>query len=161
MAPSSLVSKNSPPTTPTNHSHDSHMQHKKKKKPQKHQNQHNQEQSHPKWNSQKHQHLYSSKLRQALTTLNLTGNLHRKQVREAADKVLAVTAKGRTRWSRTILTNRLKLKFRKKHNRERVVSSSTGSNRSKKQTRFSMLRFKTVQTFQRKVKVLGRLVPNQ
>ncbi|KAE9599216.1 hypothetical protein Lal_00044106 [Lupinus albus] len=134
MAPS-LVSKNSPQTSVTDQSHDSYMQNKKKKKPPKHRNQQNQE-----WNSQKQQQLYSSKLRQALTRVNLTGG---KEVREAADRVLAVTAKGRTRWSRDILANRVKLKFRKK------------------QTRFSVLRLKgkTVPCFQRKVKVLGRLVP--
>ncbi|OIV91785.1 hypothetical protein TanjilG_14364 [Lupinus angustifolius] len=136
--------------------------HTKKKKLLKHhnQNQHHQH-NHVKWKSHKHQQIYSSKLRQALTTLNLAGNRNGKELKEAADRLLAVTAKGRTRWSRAILTNRLKLKFRKQHKRKRVVYSSTGSDRFKKKTRFSVfgLKGKTVPGFQRKVKVLGRLVP--
>ncbi|CAL0300975.1 unnamed protein product [Lupinus luteus] len=145
----------------TDSSRDSHMHHVKKKKLQKHQNQQPREPSHAKWKSQKQQQIYSSKLRQALTRLNLAGNHRGKEVREAADRVLAVTANGKSRWSRAILKNRLKLKFRKQHKRKRVVSSSTLSNRSKKQTRFSVLRLrgKTVPAFQNKVKVLARLVP--
>ncbi|CAL0309237.1 unnamed protein product [Lupinus luteus] len=112
-------------------------------------------------NQHNHQLIYSSKLRQAFTTLNLARNRNGKQLREAADRLLAVTAKGRTRWSRAILTNRLKLKFRKQHKRKRVVYSSTESERFKKQTRFNVLglKGKTVPDFERKVKVLGRLVP--
>ncbi|KAE9591627.1 hypothetical protein Lal_00038952 [Lupinus albus] len=155
---SSLIPPNpNPPTTDLSRDH-----RRKKKNLQKHhnQNQHHQH-GHVKWKSQKQQQIYSSKLRQALTRVNLTGNRNGKEVREAADRVLAVTAKGRTRWSRAILKNRLKLKFRKQHKRKRVVSSSTGSDRFKKQTRFSVfgLKGKTVPAFQRKVKVLGRLVP--
>ncbi|KAE9594891.1 hypothetical protein Lal_00013321 [Lupinus albus] len=151
---SSLISTN--PTTTTDRSRDSHV---KKMKHQKHHNhQQPRQPSHAKWKSHKQQRLYSSKLRQALTRLNLAGNHRGKEVREAADRVLAVTANGKSRWSRAILKNRLKLKFRKQHKRKRVVSSSTGS---KKQTRFSVLRLKgkRVPGFQSKVKVLGRLVP--
>ncbi|OIV95942.1 hypothetical protein TanjilG_27046 [Lupinus angustifolius] len=146
----------------TDPSRDSHMHHVKKKKLQKHHNHQPQQPTHAKWKSQKQQQLYSSKLRQALTRLNLAGNHRGKQVREAADTVLAVTANGKSRWSRAILKNRLKLKFRKQHKRKRVViSSSTGSNRSRKQTRFSVVRLKgkTVPVFQSKVKILSRLVP--
>ncbi|KAK7246253.1 hypothetical protein RIF29_41115 [Crotalaria pallida] len=175
---SSLTSTNPPPPTTTNPSRDTHVQqqqhHKKKKKlnqkqhHQHHHQQQRQEPSHAKWKTQKQQQIYSSKLRQALTRVNLAGNRRGKEVREAADRVLAVTAKGRSRWSRAILmTSRLKInKFRKQqHKRRKITASSIGpgpaQTRLKKQSRFSVLRLKgkTVPAFQRKVKVLGRLVP--
>lgn len=163
---SSLISTNPPATTTPDRSRDSHL-HQKKKKKNQHKHLQNQQQkkqeepSHAKWKSQTQQQLYSSKLRQALSRVNLAGDRRGKAVRDAADRVLAVTAKGRTRWSRAILTNRLKLKFMKKHKRQRVAAPSTGPARSKKQTRFSVFRLKgkTVPAVQRKVRVLGRLVP--
>ncbi|KAL7178319.1 hypothetical protein ACSBR2_031468 [Camellia fascicularis] len=113
------------------------------------------------WKSEAQQQVYSSKLLQALRQVrhNSSPSAPRRgrAVREAADRVLAVTAKGRTRWSRAILTNRLKLKFMK-NKRQRVTV--TGPNRSKK-PRVSILRLKTknLPAVQRKARVLGRLVP--
>ncbi|KAJ7955255.1 Transcription factor protein [Quillaja saponaria] len=126
-----------------------------------------QDQNHTKWKSQAQQQIYSSKLIQALNQVSLRPSStlasneaprRGKAVRDAADRVLAVAAKGRTRWSRAILTNRLKLKFRK-HKRQRVTAV-TGSTRSKK-PRLSVFRLKgkSLPAVQRKVKVLGRLVP--
>ncbi|KAE8706178.1 bHLH148 protein [Hibiscus syriacus] len=125
--------------------------------------------SHALWKSEKQQQVYSSKLVQALSQLSLdsppsSAPRGGRAVREAADKALAVAAKGRTRWSRAILTSRLKLKFRKrKRQRGRPaasVAAVTRSRRSKK-PRFSVSRLKarSLPTVQRKVKVLGRLVP--
>lgn len=128
------------------------LKRRKKKKPQ-------QEDHHPKWKSQAQQQIYSSKLRQALTRVNLGSAPRRgKAVRQAADRVLATTAKGKTRWSRAILTNRLKLKFTK-HKRQRITIT-TPSNRSKK-PRITVYRLKGKNTsgVQRKVRFLGRLVP--
>ncbi|KAK6160963.1 hypothetical protein DH2020_004344 [Rehmannia glutinosa] len=70
------------------------------------------------WKSDAQQQIYSSKLLQALqqVRLNSTSSGAPKRVHEAAYRVLAATAKGRSRWSRAILTNRLKLKFMKKNN---------------------------------------------
>ncbi|KAA8527355.1 hypothetical protein F0562_034930 [Nyssa sinensis] len=113
------------------------------------------------WKSEVQQQVYSSKLLQALRGVRLSSSpsapRRGRSVREAADRVLAVTAKGRTRWSRAILTNRLKLKFMK-NKRQRVTV--TGSTRSKK-PRLSILRLKSknLPAVQRKVRVLGRLVP--
>ncbi|GAU45048.1 hypothetical protein TSUD_198360 [Trifolium subterraneum] len=113
-----------------------------------------------KWKSQAQQQNYSNKLRQALTRVNNTSTTQPrgKAVREAADKALAMTAKGRTRWSRAILTTRLKLKFRKKKQKQRLTASPL--NRSKK-SRINVLRLKgkVVPSVQRKVKFLGGLVP--
>ncbi|XP_044485101.1 transcription factor bHLH147-like [Mangifera indica] len=122
------------------------------------------------WKSEAQQQIYSSKLILALNQLTITNisstsaSGRGRAVREAANRALAVAAKGTTRWSRAILTNRLKLKFRKQKS-HRVLSPSsssvvaTGSSRSKK-TRFSVLKLKrSLPTVQRKVRVLGRLVP--
>ncbi|KAK8480063.1 hypothetical protein V6N13_091435 [Hibiscus sabdariffa] len=130
-------------------------------------NQTNQNQSHiTPWKSEAQHQIYSSKLLQALNQVSLdapSSSAPRggRAVREAADRVLAVAAKGRTRWSRAILMSRLKLKFRKqKRRRGSVVASITGGSRSKK-PRFSVsrLKAKSLPAVQRKVKVLGRLVP--
>ncbi|KAL8100439.1 transcription factor bHLH148-like [Apium graveolens] len=106
------------------------------------------------WKSQMQQQLYSSKLLQALQNIRPSSSTPGKTVREAADRVLAATAKGKTRWSRAILTNRLKLKFRKKARRQRVTGDS-------RLTKVSLLKLKskTLPAVQRKARVLGRLVP--
>lgn len=131
---------------------------KRKNKTQKH-HQQDQIQINPKWKSQAQQQIYSTKLRQAIARVNYSSTPRRgKAVREAADRALAVTARGRTRWSRAILMTRLKIKFRKKKpNRVTALPSS----RSKK-SRVNVFRLKgkvVVPSVQRKVRFLGGLVP--
>ncbi|VVA96723.1 unnamed protein product [Arabis nemorensis] len=130
------------------------------------------------WRSEKQQRIYSAKLIQALQQVRLSSSAvssspaaqkRGKAVREAADRALAVSARGRTIWSRAILANRIKLKFRK-HKRPRttaipaittvVSTGSSSSNRSKKR-RVSVVRLnkKSLPAINRKVRVLGRLVP--
>ncbi|KAL3505613.1 hypothetical protein ACH5RR_030995 [Cinchona calisaya] len=119
------------------------------------------------WKSDTQQQVYSSKLLQALRQVRISaggGGASPKRgraVREAADRVLAVSAKGRTRWSRAILTNRIKLKFMKKSSNKRQRVTVTGNNRFHKKPRLSILRLKTknLPAFQRKARALGRLVP--
>ncbi|KAI3469268.1 hypothetical protein Pfo_025931 [Paulownia fortunei] len=124
------------------------------------------------WKSDAQQQIYSSKLLHALQQVRLSSGSSGaqasapKRVHEAAYRVLAATAKGRSRWSRAILTNRLKLKFMKKNNiikRQRKVMSiiSTGNNRVQKKSKVSVLRLKSkcLPAFQRKASVLSRLVP--
>lgn len=116
------------------------------------------------WRTSDEQQNYSSKLIEALRQVRRNSSTEEttappptgRVVREAADRALAFAAKGRTRWSRAILTNRLKLKFKKK--KPRVVA---GICRSKKQEAMSMLKLKGKKqpALQRKVRVLGRLVP--
>ena len=140
---------------------------RKKKKKKEAREDGRQDQDHLKWKSQAQHQIYSSKLLRALSQVRISSpyspsapnEMPRRgqAVREAADTVLAMTAKGRSRWSRAILTNRLKLKFRK-HNRQKARVS--GSSRTKK-PRVSVLRLKGkgLPTVQRKVRLLGRLVP--
>lgn len=116
------------------------------------------------WKSEVQQQAYSSKLLQALRQVRLGSSpsapRRGRAVREAADRVLAATAKGRTRWSRAILTNRLKIKFMKRNSKRQRVAVAGGSNRQKK-PKVSILRLKTknLPAVQRKARVLGRLVP--
>ncbi|CAH8356655.1 unnamed protein product [Eruca vesicaria subsp. sativa] len=132
--------------------------------------------SHPRWRSEKQHRIYSAKLIQALKQVRLsssssvtsspTTHTRGKAVREAADRALAVSARGRTLWSRAILANRIKLKFRKhKRPRQTVIPAmttvvTTGTSRNKKR-RVSVVRLnkKSIPTVNRKVRVLGRLVP--
>lgn len=123
------------------------------------------------WKSETQQQIYSSKLLQALRQVRLNGGSSAaaagpSRVHEAANRVLAATAKGRTRWSRAILTNRLKLKFIKKNNivkrQSKVISViSTGSSRSQRKSKVRILRLKSksLPAVQRKARVLSRLVP--
>nr|KJB11796.1 hypothetical protein B456_002G0306002 [Gossypium raimondii]KJB11797.1 hypothetical protein B456_002G0306002 [Gossypium raimondii] len=120
----------------------------KKKKPMIKENQINQ--SHTRWKSETQQQIFSSKLVEALSHLSLengsTPSLSAprggRAVREATDKALAITAKGKTRWSRAILTGRLKLKFRKRGSAADVAAITGIAGRRNRE----------------KVKVLGRLV---
>ncbi|KAK2968750.1 hypothetical protein RJ640_020386 [Escallonia rubra] len=120
----------------------------------------------PRWKTESEQQIYSSKLVDALRrrrpaaaspeSFPVPVPVRGRAVRETADRVLAVAAKGRTRWSRAILTSRLRLRMNslssnhKKHRKVRV----TGDIRSRKPA----VR-KTLPPLQRKVRVLGRLVP--
>ncbi|KAK1387477.1 transcription factor bHLH148 [Heracleum sosnowskyi] len=122
----------------------------------------NQSESEIKWKSEVEQQLYSSKLLHALQNIQPGSSPDTrpgKIVREAADRVLAATAKGKTRWSRAILKNRLKLKFTKNSKRQRVAV--TASSRPSKKPNVSIVKIKSknLQAVQRKGRVLGRLVP--
>ncbi|OWM71092.1 hypothetical protein CDL15_Pgr011219 [Punica granatum] len=122
--------------------------------------------SYAKWKSESQQQIYSSKLVQALSQVRLGDTAappRGRAVREAADRALAYAAKGRTRWSRAILTNRIKLSRFRKQRRQRSASAMaalTGSSRSKKpRVSVHRLKGKSLPAVQKKVKVLGRLVP--
>ena len=126
-----------------------------------------------KWRSEKQQQIYTTKLARALTKLRIaqSSSSHPppphtgRAVREVADSALAVTARGKTRWSRAILSKAVKLKLRK-HKRRRISNSvtspaiTTGSLRSKTQTAtVTRVKAKGMPSVQRKVKALSRLVP--
>ncbi|KAE8706430.1 hypothetical protein F3Y22_tig00110393pilonHSYRG00153 [Hibiscus syriacus] len=103
------------------------------------------------WRTQREQHIYSSKLIQALRRSRLTSTSSStvQEVHDTADRVLAVLAKGTTRWSRAILTAR-KMSRQKK--------AKAAANTRLRKPAFNMEKRKTP-VIQRKLKVLGRLVP--
>ncbi|XP_047977482.1 transcription factor bHLH149-like [Salvia hispanica] len=102
------------------------------------------------WRTQAEQQIYSSKLIDALRHVRRGGH---GGVRDAADRVLAASARGRTRWSRAILTNRLSLRLaqiNRKH--KKAARPSAGKSRPRKPA-------KKLPPVESKVKVLSRLVP--
>ncbi|KAM7481807.1 hypothetical protein LguiB_006390 [Lonicera macranthoides] len=110
------------------------------------------------WKTESEQRTYSSKLIEALSqvrrnsTAPTTLRARVRAVRETSDRVLAVVAKGRTRWSRAILRSRLRLRI-----------NITKRRKAKKVNMIGRLRKsaakKTLPPMQRKAKVLRRLVP--
>lgn len=104
------------------------------------------------WKTASEQQIYSLKLIEALRQSRRSSYVPvaGTAIRETADRVLAVRARGKTRWSRAILTSRLS--HNKKH--KKVKAKVTGDTRSKKP-----VAKKRLPVLQRKVRVLGRLVP--
>ncbi|KAI3506017.1 hypothetical protein L1887_28370 [Cichorium endivia] len=120
------------------------------------------------WKSEGRREAYSLKLIEALRQVRLgsgtfshSAPLRGRAVRETADRVLAMAAKGRSRWSRAILEKKLKHKFMKSNLRQRGVIATAISNSRLKKTRLGSLRLKSrnLPAVQRKTLDLGRLVP--
>ncbi|XAR49707.1 hypothetical protein NMG60_11032984 [Bertholletia excelsa] len=150
------------PVTNSDRARESSRRKKKKKAHQASRDQVRSPSSSTQWKSEAQQEVYSSKLLNALRQVRLGSSpsapRRGRAVREAADRVLAVTAKGKTRWSRAILTSRLKLKFMK-NKRPRSTAVAGGGRRRKPRVSILRLKSKNLPAVQRKVKVLGRLVP--
>lgn len=124
------------------------------------------------WRTATELQKYSSKLLQALRHVRTTsapasskrGHL---VISEAADRSLAVTAKGRSRWSRALLKNRMKLKLLKAGKKPKVAAVSTSRRtRMPYSHRVSGVKGKNnnvaaaaAAAVQKKGLVLGKLVP--
>ncbi|XP_027349500.1 transcription factor bHLH149-like [Abrus precatorius] len=109
------------------------------------------------WTSQSQQLIYSSNLVRTLRRYRPppSNPIAGRQIRAAADRVLAATAKGRTRWSRAILASplcRWKLHLQSQH--KKVKKSANGL--TKKRTPVIQRRLPAVQ---KKARVLSRLIP--
>ena len=106
------------------------------------------------WTSHTQHRLYSSNLLLALRrNSNPTASL---QVRAAADRVLAATAKGRTRWSRAILANPFG-RWRKQRQRHHKKVKNCSANKCMKKTTPEIRR--RLPAVQKKARVLGKLIP--
>uniref|UniRef100_A0A1J3CDL0 BHLH domain-containing protein n=1 Tax=Noccaea caerulescens TaxID=107243 RepID=A0A1J3CDL0_NOCCA len=160
------------PTRTTSSGYDQSRRKRKKKQPPPPSSLATSQTSLQKWRSEKQQQIYSTNIVQALRDLRISADNNPSPrgggiaVRDAAYRSLAVTARGRTLWSRAILSKavKVKLKFRKQ-NRPRISNppsmvSITGNNRLKKK-RATVLRLKAkgLPAVQRKVKLLCRLIP--
>ncbi|GMG99784.1 hypothetical protein Nepgr_001624 [Nepenthes gracilis] len=115
------------------------------------------------WRSIAEQQTYSSKLVEALRHVRQTSaasnvSSRSRAIRETADKVLAISARGRTKWSRAILTNRLKLRLKnhKKANAKPRMASP-GNRRSNNPP--NGVQKKRLPALERRTRVLRRLVP--
>ena len=105
----------------------------------------------PSWTSLTEQRLYSSKLLHSLRrNSNPTAAL---EVRASADRVLAATAKGRTRWSRAILSNPI-CRWKQRHHKKVKKYSA---NKFMKKTTPEIRR--SLPAVQKKARVLGKLIP--
>ncbi|GLT96420.1 hypothetical protein SLE2022_140420 [Rubroshorea leprosula] len=105
------------------------------------------------WRTDKEQQIYSLKLFDALRGSRRSG----REVRVTADRVLAVSARGATRWSRAILTSQLGgCASLRNHKKAKVV---TGNGKLKKQPAGIKRENRRLPAVVRRVKVLGGLVP--
>ncbi|XVF05934.1 hypothetical protein REPUB_Repub06bG0004700 [Reevesia pubescens] len=107
------------------------------------------------WRTEREQQIYSSKLIEALRrSRRSSSSVAVKEVRDTAYKVLAVSAKGTTCWSRAILTTRLSSSAKmKKHKKAKVTA-----NRRLRKPEINREKRK-LPVVERKLKVLERLVP--
>ncbi|KAJ8572785.1 hypothetical protein K7X08_009296 [Anisodus acutangulus] len=111
------------------------------------------------WRTNTEQQIYSSKILEALRHVRRSNDspspvIAGRAVRETVDRVLAVTAKGRSRWSRAILTGRLSLRLSQINKKHKKAKLKNGNIKSKKPAAK-----KRLPALQRKVRVLGGLVP--
>lgn len=112
-----------------------------------------------KWRTEREHKIYSAKLLEALrrvrSSTSTTQGLRRSRViRDAADRALAVAARGRKQWSRAILSNR-KMNLK----RRRPGSSSFQSTFSATGDCGRSTSKKNRSIIEGKAAVLGRLVP--
>ncbi|XXG80533.1 hypothetical protein AAC387_Pa09g1377 [Persea americana] len=115
--------------------------------------------SQTRWKTEAERLSYSSKLLEALRHVlrnpSPAAPAPSRAVREAADRVLAKAARGRSRWSRAILSSRLRLMRKAKKKK-----ALTGSFRSREVgVGFCRLPERRLPALQRRLRTLGRLVP--
>nr|POF21268.1 transcription factor [Quercus suber] len=121
------------------------------------------------WRSESEQRNYSTKLVEALRQVRRNSSSsspssakhsvgRHREIRDAANRVLAVSAKGKTRWSRAILTSRLSSKLAHNNTKHKKGANRAGA-KVTGCSRLSRPEKKRLPAVQRKVKVLSRLVP--
>ncbi|TYG58848.1 hypothetical protein ES288_D08G255400v1 [Gossypium darwinii] len=109
------------------------------------------------WRTKREHQIYSSKLFQALCRSRRTSSsTSAKELHQTADRVLSITAKGTTRWSRAILAAPLTAGTNMKKHKKAKVTVHTRLrkpvvNREKKK----------LPVVERKLKALRRLVPEE
>lgn len=113
------------------------------------------------WRTEVEQQIYSSRLAEALRRVSrrrpspyARSPINGRLVRETADCVLAATAKGRTRWSRAILASRFRQRLARRRRKKKLLCRKPSRVAEAKNEKIRKL-----PAVQRKVKILGRLVP--
>ncbi|XP_037425152.1 transcription factor bHLH148-like [Triticum dicoccoides] len=116
-----------------------------------------------KWRTRREHEIYSSKLFEALRLVRggsssaSTAPARGRAVREAADRALAVAARGRSRWSRAILASRRR-RLQAAH-RARLRAPATPPARHSSVAAAAQPQPGKAPALAKKAKVLGRLVP--
>ncbi|XP_020179962.1 transcription factor bHLH148 [Aegilops tauschii subsp. strangulata] len=116
-----------------------------------------------KWRTEREHEIYSSKLFEALRLVRggsssaSTAPARGRAVREAADRALAVAARGRSRWSRAILASRRR-RLQAAH-RARLRAPATPPARHPSVAAAAQPQPGKAPALAKKAKVLGRLVP--
>ncbi|XP_010544160.1 PREDICTED: transcription factor bHLH149-like [Tarenaya hassleriana] len=112
------------------------------------------------WRTDREQQIYSSKLVEALRRVrrrsNDAGKIPVREIRDTADRVLAASARGTTRWSRALLASRVRARLRK-HKKAKLTGNLRSRRLPEKATEMPT-RMK-LPAVERKLKFLGRLVP--
>lgn len=117
-----------------------------------------------KWKTNTEQSRYSYKLLDALRRVRSATDsapTSSRVVRDAADRALAVAARGRSRWSRAILSSRA-MKLNSARKRRPACSSRSNKTATAKANAIgagSLQMKRKKPAIERKAKVLGRLVP--
>ncbi|XP_021315782.1 transcription factor bHLH147 [Sorghum bicolor] len=125
-----------------------------------------------KWRTRREHEIYSSKLLEAIRLVRAgpssaaagsaaSAPTRSRAVREAADRALAVAARGRTHWSRAILASRRRRRLQAAHRARLRAPASPPPTRHDAAAAASASAAKGTATppLARKAKVLGRLVP--
>ncbi|CAN1219435.1 Transcription factor bHLH149 [Linum perenne] len=116
------------------------------------------------WKTEAEHRIYSSKLLEALrssrrsSASTFAAAAPATRVRDAADRVLAVAARGTTRWSRAILAKRRRLTRVRKVRRARVIGEAKLTGRKLKFVSEEEEK-KSPPAVDKKIRTLSRLVP--
>ncbi|XP_010914589.1 transcription factor bHLH148 [Elaeis guineensis] len=112
------------------------------------------------WRTDTERRIYSSKLLEALRRLCRSSPAsppRARAIREAADRTLAAAARGRTRWSRAVISGSRLLRL--KARRRPWVTAACGRQRKSPALVMPERRRSSAPDIQRRTRVLGRLVP--
>ncbi|KAG1326171.1 transcription factor bHLH148 [Cocos nucifera] len=112
------------------------------------------------WRTDTKRRIYSFKLLEALRRLRRSSSASPPRVRvvrEAADRALAAAARGRTRWSRAVLSGSRLLRL--KARRRPGVTAACGRQRKSPALVMPERRRSSAPDIRRRTRVLGRLVP--
>lgn len=116
------------------------------------------------WRAESAQRIYSVKLVEALQRASQSAPpapsrfASGRAVRDVADRVLAMAAKGRSRWSRAILASRLRLSILRRHRKVKKPRGTCSRPRKPVPTARED-RKRRLPAVENRVKVLSRLVP--
>ncbi|XP_044498180.1 transcription factor bHLH149-like [Mangifera indica] len=108
------------------------------------------------WTTDIEQQIYSSKLLRAIRHVRRSNTGRSREIRQTADRLLAVSAKGTTRWSRAILATPLSFRLKKRHVK---VKTSYSHLKRKAELKKEKSMNSKLPVVEKKLRVLGGLIP--